>query len=63
MKGASDGGLNVPHNVKRFPGFVKGPSKRKDKYNADVHRKRIFGVHVDEYMAKLKEESEDAYMK
>ena len=61
MKGATDGGLNVPHSVNRFPGFVKGPSKRKNKYNADVHRERIFGVHVDNYMKKLKEESEDAY--
>ena len=63
MKGACDGGLNVPHSVKRFPGFKKGSSKRKNKYNADVHRDRIFGVHVDNYMTILKKESADRYMK
>lgn len=63
MKGACDGGLNVPHSVKRFPGFVKGETKKKDKYNSSVHRDRIFGVHIDSYMELLKEQSEDAYMK
>ena len=63
MKGACDGGLNVPHSVKRFPGFKKGSSKRKNKYNADVHRDRIFGVHIDEYMKLLKKEGNDAYLK
>ena len=63
MKGATDGGLNVPHSVNKFPGFVKGPSKRKNKYNADVHRERIFGVHIDKYMEKLKSEGNDAYLK
>ena len=63
MKGACDGGLHVPHSVNKFPGFVKGEKKKDGKYNADVHRDRIFGVHVDEYMKKLKEDSEEAYMK
>ncbi len=63
MKGACDGGLNVPHSVKRFPGFKKGSSKRKNKYNAEVHRDRIFGVHVDEYMTVLKAEGNDRYLK
>lgn len=61
MKGACDGGLNVPHSVRRFPGFKKGSSKRKNKYKADVHRDRIFGVHIDEYMKKLKEQGNDVY--
>lgn len=34
MKGAVDGGLNVPHSVKRFPGF----DAESKKFNADVHR-------------------------
>lgn len=63
MKGACDGGLNVPHNNRRFPGFVKGATKKKSVYKADVHRERIFGVHIDNYMALLKEESQDRYMK
>jgi large subunit ribosomal protein L5e len=50
MKGATDGGLHVPHSVKRFPGFQKGEKKTDAKYDAAVHRDRIFGVHVDSYM-------------
>jgi len=29
MKGAVDGGLNVPHSVKRFPGFKKVKGNKK----------------------------------
>ena len=50
MKGAVDGGLNIPHNHKRFPGFTKNADKE-ETYDAAVHRERIFGVHVDNYMA------------
>lgn len=63
MKGATDGGLNVPHSVKKFPGFVKGETKKGNKYNAEVHRDRIYGVHVDEYMEHLKKEDENAFNK
>ena len=28
MKGATDGGLNVPHSVKKFPGYTKGETKK-----------------------------------
>lgn len=34
MKGAVDGGLNVPHSIKRFPGY----DAEAKKFNADVHR-------------------------
>lgn len=54
MKGASDGGLYVPHSVKKFPGFEKLEDK-KTAYNAEVHRDRIFGCHIDEYMEKFNE--------
>ena len=54
MKGACDGGLNVPHSVKRFPGFTRPNKKKKGQYSAEVHRDRIFGVHVDSYMEYLK---------
>jgi len=50
MKGAVDGGLNIPHNHKRFPGFSKNADKE-ESYDSAVHRERIFGVHVDNYMA------------
>jgi len=44
MKGAVDGGLNIPHSDKIFPSYkkeVKGTNALKD---------RIFGKHVQEYM-------------
>lgn len=63
MKGATDGGLNIPHSVKKFPGFVKGETKKANQYNAEVHRDRIYGVHIDEYMEKLKKDDENAYNK
>ena len=52
MKGAVDGGLNIPHNTKRFPGSKKNAEKDLT-YDAAVHRERIFGVHVDKYMKSL----------
>lgn len=58
LKGACDGGLHIPHNNKRFPGFSVDADK-KDKYDAKIHRERIFGVHIDKYMAKLKKDGED----
>lgn len=54
MKGASDAGLYVPHSNKKFPGFEK-IDKKKSTYTAAVHRDRIFGCHIDEYMEKFKE--------
>lgn len=63
MKGATDGGIHVPHSVKKFPGYTKGQTKKEAKYDAAVHRDRIYGVHVDAYRETLKEKSEDAYKK
>jgi large subunit ribosomal protein L5e len=57
LKGACDGGLEIPHSNRRFPGFKK--EGEKESYNAKVHRERIFGAHVDKYMKKLKPEAED----
>lgn len=54
MKGACDGGVHVPHSVKKFPGFKKGEEK-KTTFNAELHRDRIFGCHIDEYMEKFEE--------
>lgn len=59
MKGAVDGGLNIPHSVKRFPGYsIEGKS-----FNADVHRAHIFGQHVADYMRTLEEENPDSYQR
>ncbi|KAI5642435.1 ribosomal large subunit proteins 60S l5, and 50S l18 domain-containing protein [Phthorimaea operculella] len=57
MKGAVDGGLNVPHSVKRFPGY----DAEAKKFNAEVHRSHIFGLHVAEYMRNLEQEDEDSF--
>jgi len=59
LKGACDGGINVPHKDRRFPG-----SKREEgEWVADpeVHRKYIFGGHVSDYMTKLQADDEEAY--
>jgi len=59
LKGASDGGLDIPHNDRRFPGTKKDG----DDYKADaaVHKKYIFGGHVAAYMKTLSEDDEEAY--
>jgi len=59
LKGACDGGLNVPHGNRRFPGTVKDGKEYKS--NPEIHRKYIFGGHVAEYMTKLKESDPDAF--
>merc|ERR1719193_1442325 len=56
MKGAVDGGLDIPHSEKRFPGY----DAESKELNADVHRAHIFGGHVADYMRHLIEEDKDA---
>lgn len=57
MKGAVDGGLNIPHSVKRFPGY----SAETKSFNAEIHRAHIFGQHVADYMKVLEEEDSEAF--
>ncbi|XP_057508022.1 60S ribosomal protein L5-1-like [Actinidia eriantha] len=57
LKGALDGGLDIPHSDKRFAGFGKD-SKQLD---ADVHRKYIYGGHVAAYMGTLMEDEPEKY--
>jgi len=57
LKGAADGGLDVPHSEKRFPGYDRDGKE----YDADMHRERIFGGHVGEYMEYLEEEDNQKY--
>lgn len=62
LKGAADGGLYVPHNEKRFPGYDNDKEEaKKVKYDPKVHRDRIFGAHIDKYMKSLKEKSKDLF--
>jgi len=57
MKGATDGGLNIPHSVSRFVGYDTEAKKLK----ADVLRKYIFGGHVAHHMSELQEEDNESY--
>ncbi|CAH1173531.1 unnamed protein product [Phaedon cochleariae] len=57
MKGAVDGGLNIPHSTKRFPGY----DNETKTFNAEVHRNHIFANHVAEYMRTLEEEDPEAF--
>jgi len=57
LKGAADGGLDIPHSEKRFPGYDRDAKE----YDADTHRERIFGGHVGEYMEYLDEEDNQKY--
>ncbi|XP_066138029.1 large ribosomal subunit protein uL18 [Euwallacea fornicatus] len=57
MKGAVDGGLNIPHSTKRFPGY-DAESKN---FNAEIHRAHIFGQHVADYMRALEEDDQEGF--
>jgi len=59
LKGACDGGLNIPHNPRRFPGTTKEGAEWKT--NPEMHKKYIFAGHVGEYMTKLKDDDEESY--
>jgi len=59
LKGAADGGIDVPHNDHRFPGSKREGSEWSS--SADVHRRYIFGLHVADYMKQLSEDDEEAY--
>jgi len=60
LKGACDGGLNVPHNSRRFPGTKKEDGEYVP--NAETHREYIFGGHVGKYMSTLAEEGTESCM-
>ncbi|KAL2589657.1 hypothetical protein AAZV13_13G243100 [Glycine max] len=57
LKGALDGGLDIPHSDKRFAGF----DKEKKELDAEVHRKYVFGGHVAAYMKILAEDEPEKY--
>lgn len=70
MKGACDGGLHIPHNEKRFPGFMtikaevvtnkrgkkveEEASAAKTEYKPEIHKNHILGAHVQTYYDLLK---------
>ncbi|KAF0852778.1 60S large subunit ribosomal protein uL18 (rpL5) [Andalucia godoyi] len=57
LKGAVDGGVQIPHKEKRFPGY----NKEEEKFDAAVLRKYIFGGHVAAYMKSLQSEDQERY--
>ncbi|KAK4201439.1 hypothetical protein QBC40DRAFT_278209 [Triangularia verruculosa] len=57
MKGASDGGILVPHSENRFPGF----DMESEELDAETLKKYIFGGHVAEYMETLADDDEERY--
>ena len=75
LKGACDGGINVPHKTKIFPGYTRAKTeaitnkkgkaidseKTEAKYDAKVHRSRIYGGHVTTHMNLLKKEDASKY--
>lgn len=56
LKGASDSGLDIPHNYKKFPGY--DPDEKK--YEASEHKEAIFGEPIAEYMRFLEQEDEES---
>jgi len=59
LKGASDGGLDIPHSNKRFPGY----NRTTKSYDAEVHKQRIMGEHIADYMREMMEDDEENYKK
>merc|ERR1711896_13916 len=57
LKGAFDGGLEIPHSEKKFYGYDADEKE----YDAGAHRERIVGGHVSTYMESLEEEQPDEY--
>jgi large subunit ribosomal protein L5e len=59
LKGAVDGGIDIPHSNRRFPGY----DAESKEYNAEVHKGHILGQHVANYMEALLDDDEEAYKK
>ena len=59
MKGARDGGLDIPHSNKRFPGYTRDTKQ----FDADAHKAHIMGEHVADYMREMEEDDEENYQK
>ena len=57
MKGASDGGILIPHSENRFPGY----DIETKELDAETLRKYIFGGHIAEYMETLADDDEERY--
>jgi len=63
LKGGVDGGLNIPHEEKRFPGFDETNDDPEEAMETEVLHKYIYGGHVSEYMEDLEEEDPELFEK
>jgi len=62
LKGAVDGGLHVPHKVRKFTGYSEPEERGMDyTYDAGAHLERIMALHVQEYVEMLQEEDQERY--
>jgi len=57
MKGAADGGLDIPHNEKRFPGYNRDSKE----FKPEELKARIFGQHVQELQESILEDDSEQY--
>ena len=57
LKGAFDGGLEIPHSEKKFFGY----DAESKEYDAEEHKERIFGGHVRDYMESMEQDDPDKY--
>jgi len=57
LKGAFDGGLEIPHSEKKFYGY--DPEEKE--YSAEANKDRILGDHVSTYMQALSEDDPESY--
>merc|ERR1712167_137559 len=57
LKGAFDGGLEIPHSEKKFYGY----DAEEKSYDAEENKARILGGHVATYMETLSDEDPDTY--
>jgi len=57
MKGACDGGLDIPHNEKRYAGYDTA-SKELD---SEAFQRYIMGGHVQDYMENMRDEEPEKF--
>jgi large subunit ribosomal protein L5e len=57
LKGACDGGIDVPHKDRRFPGSKRAENKEWES-DPETHKKYIFGGHVAEWFKICQEDEE-----
>mmetsp|Transcript_12581 Transcript_12581/g.25018 ORF Transcript_12581/g.25018 Transcript_12581/m.25018 type:complete len:295 (+) Transcript_12581:78-962(+) len=55
LKGALDGGLYIPHSVRRWP------AAEKEQVESELLAKYIYGGHVGEYMETMADDDEELY--